>query len=105
MHTLFSKQRPFTPLIMLVGIFGLPVVLILITTMDVQYVFWCLVYILSVPIWNFVLPTYAFWHFDDFSWGNTRKVDGDGKEDEEGKFDRTDVKMRELEEFLAETNK
>ncbi|CAD25012.1 CHITIN SYNTHASE 1 [Encephalitozoon cuniculi GB-M1] len=98
-------EPAWVPLIMLVGIFGLPAVLILITTMEIQYVFWCLVYILSIPIWNFVLPTYAFWHFDNFSWGDTRKVDGEGKEDEEGEFDHTKIRIRELEEFLSEANK
>ena len=27
-----------------------------------------------------MLPVYAFWHFDDFSWGETRKVEGEGKD-------------------------
>jgi Chitin synthase len=32
-------------------------------------------------VFSFYLPIYAFWHFDDFSWGNTRRVVGDdGKE-------------------------
>lgn len=66
------------PLIMLVGILGLPAVLILLTTRELSYIFWIIVYILSLPIWNFVLPTYAFWHFDDFTWGETRKVEGSG---------------------------
>ena len=35
------------------------------------------VYLLALPIWNFVLPVYAFWHFDDFSWGQTRRVNND----------------------------
>lgn len=65
------------PLIMLACIFGLPVVLILITSFKLQYIFWLLIYILSLPVWNLVLPVYAFWHFDDFSWGETRKVDND----------------------------
>jgi chitin synthase len=25
------------------------------------------------------IPCYSFWHFDDFSWGNTRVVVGEGK--------------------------
>lgn len=29
---------------------------------------------------NCVLPAYAYWHFDDFSWGETRKVAGQGKD-------------------------
>ena len=36
-----------------------------------------LIYLLALPIWNFVLPAYAFWHFDDFSWGETRLVEGE----------------------------
>lgn len=38
------------------------------------------IYMLSLPIWNFVLPLYAFWHFDDFSWGQTRQVEGEKKD-------------------------
>lgn len=68
------------PLLLLFGVLGLPAILILITTGKVIYVFWLLVYIAALPIWNFVLPTYAFWHFDDFSWGETRKVAGEGKD-------------------------
>merc|ERR1712232_749136 len=30
--------------------------------------------IIGVPVFYFVLPLYAFWHMDDFSWGETRKV-------------------------------
>ncbi|KIL68940.1 glycosyltransferase family 2 protein [Amanita muscaria Koide BX008] len=67
------------PLMLLIGVLGLPAILILITTRKVVYVFWMLIYILALPVWNFILPVYAFWHFDDFSWGETRKVEGEGK--------------------------
>ena len=62
------------PLILLVAVLGLPAILILITTFKIVYVFWMLIYLIALPIWNFVLPIYAFWHFDDFSWGETRLV-------------------------------
>lgn len=62
------------PLILLVAVLGLPAILILITTGKIVYVFWMLIYLIALPIWNFVLPVYAFWHFDDFSWGETRSV-------------------------------
>lgn len=68
------------PLVMLACILGLPAVLILITSFRLQYIFWLFIYIFSLPIWNFILPVYAFWHFDDFSWGETRKVEGDAGE-------------------------
>ncbi|OAV90037.1 hypothetical protein PTTG_28452 [Puccinia triticina 1-1 BBBD Race 1] len=53
-------------------ILGLPGVLILATSREVSYVFWMLIYL-------FVLPLYAFWHFGDFSWGETRKAQGEAK--------------------------
>lgn len=34
---------------------------------------------MALPIWNFILPIYSFWHFDDFSWGETRKVNREEK--------------------------
>ncbi|KAJ3204260.1 hypothetical protein HDU82_005949, partial [Entophlyctis luteolus] len=43
------------------------------------YIWWLCVYIVLLPLWNFVLPLYAFWHFDDFSWGQTRMVHGEAK--------------------------
>lgn len=60
------------PLILLVSVLGLPGILILITTGKVVYCVWMLIYLLALPVWNFILPLYAFWHFDDFSWGETR---------------------------------
>jgi chitin synthase len=60
------------PLMLLGAVLGLPAILILITTRKVIYVAWMMCYLLALPIWNFVLPVYAFWHFDDFSWGETR---------------------------------
>ncbi|RDB24874.1 Chitin synthase 1 [Hypsizygus marmoreus] len=67
------------PLMLLIAVLGLPAILILITTRKVIYVFWMMIYLFALPIWNFVLPVYAFWHFDDFSWGETRKVEGEAK--------------------------
>ncbi|KAF0332974.1 glycosyltransferase family 2 protein [Gigaspora margarita] len=62
------------PLMMLAAVLGLPAILILITTRKLVYIAWMMVYLLALPIWNFILPTYAYWHFDDFSWGETRFV-------------------------------
>lgn len=67
------------PLILLAAILGLPAILILATSRKISYVFWMLIYFVALPVWNFALPVYAFWHFDDFSWGETRKVEGEAK--------------------------
>lgn len=74
-NSIITPPRSFQeaiPLMLLAAVLGLPAVLILITTRKVIYVAWMMCYMLALPIWNFVLPVYAFWHFDDFSWGETR---------------------------------
>lgn len=64
---------------------------------------WMIIYLFSLPIWNFVLPTYAFWKFDDFSWGDTRKVVGElkggGHGEEEGEFDSSKIVMKRWGDF------
>lgn len=39
-----------------------------------SYLWWMTVYVTGIPLWYFWLPLYAFWHFDDFNWGQTRKL-------------------------------
>ncbi|KAK0455112.1 glycosyltransferase family 2 protein [Armillaria borealis] len=91
------------PLILLVAVLGLPAVLILITTRKIVYVAWMCIYLLALPIWNFVLPLYSFWHFDDFSWGETRKVEGEAKDAGHGgtggRFNGEAIPMRRWEDW------
>nr|GAT57682.1 glycosyltransferase family 2 protein [Mycena chlorophos] len=90
------------PIILLVAVLGLPAILILFTTGKVVYVFWMSIYLMALPVWNFLLPVYAFWHFDDFSWGETRKVEGEGKDKghgDEGGFATVEVPMRRWEDW------
>lgn len=91
------------PLMLLIAVLGLPAILILITTRKVVYVFWMLIYLLALPVWNFILPLYAFWHFDDFSWGETRKVAGETKSEAHGsagsKHHGGEVPMRRWEDW------
>jgi chitin synthase len=65
-----------------------------------------LIYSVALPVWNFVLPVYAFWHVDDFSWGETRKTVGDVKGesngDVEGKFDHSTIAMKRWNEWQKE---
>jgi len=64
------------------------------------------IYLLSLPIWNLVLPTYAFWKFDDFSWGDTRKTAGEKTKkagiEYEGEFDSSKITMKRWGEFEKE---
>ncbi|KAJ7605613.1 chitin synthase [Mycena polygramma] len=92
------------PLVLLAFVLGLPLVLIIVTSRKWAYVGWMLIYLLSLPIWNGILPAYAFWHFDDFSWGATRKIEGDKTDtgDKEGEFDSTHIVMKRWAEFERE---
>ncbi|KAJ5157755.1 Chitin synthase D [Penicillium canariense] len=93
------------PLVLLALILGLPGVLIVVTAHRLVYVLWMLIYLVSLPIWNFVLPTYAFWKFDDFSWGDTRKTAGEkdkGHGAAEGEFDSTQITMKRWRDFEKE---
>ncbi|KAH7326479.1 chitin synthase-domain-containing protein [Stachybotrys elegans] len=93
------------PLVLLGLILGLPGLLIVVTAHSWSYVLWMLIYLLALPIWNFVLPTYAFWKFDDFSWGETRKTTGDTKKsghEHEGEFDSSKITMKRWAEFERE---
>ncbi|KIM47653.1 glycosyltransferase family 2 protein [Hebeloma cylindrosporum] len=90
------------PLILLAIVLGLPGLLIVVTSRKVAYVGWMLIYLISLPIWNGILPAYAFWHFDDFSWGETRKVLGDKGHDtgdKDGEFDSSHIVMKRWAEF------
>ncbi|CAO3578557.1 unnamed protein product [Absidia cylindrospora] len=73
-----SGPLPVIALGMLAGAYGLQA-LIFIIKRQWQHIGWMVIYVLAIPIFSFFIPIYAFWHFDDFSWGNTRVVVGDNK--------------------------
>ncbi|CAG8192374.1 unnamed protein product [Penicillium olsonii] len=103
--SIVKKPVQVIPLVLLGLILGLPGVLIVVTAHKLVYVLWMLIYLISLPIWNFVLPMYAFWKFDDFSWGDTRKTAGEkdkGHGDAEGEFDSTKITMKRWRDFEKE---
>ena len=71
-------------ILMTVGTLGLPGMIIVLTTGHIGYAFWMIIYFISLPIWNLILPIYAFSKFDDFSWGQTRQVATDPFETKNG---------------------
>jgi chitin synthase len=105
-ESITHMPKPIISLILLAFILGLPGVLIVITSRKVAYVGWMLIYIISIPIWNFVLPAYAYWHMDDFTWGETRKIVGEAKEEahggKQGEFNSRDIVMKRWVEFERE---
>lgn len=63
-----------------------------------------IIYILAIPVFSFFIPIYSFWHFDDFSWGNTRIVVGEKGEKkavgpDEGVFDPSTIPLKRWSEY------
>lgn len=96
---------PLMAFILLGAIYGLQAI-IFIVRRKWEMIGWMIIYILAMPVFSFALPLYAFWHMDDFSWGNTRLVTGDsGKQiliSDEGKFDPDSIPKKKWEEYQAE---
>ncbi|CAF9931121.1 MAG: Chitin synthase, class 3 [Heterodermia speciosa] len=101
--SIVKKPVPIIPLVLLALILGLPAVLIVLTAHRWSYVVWMIIYLFSLPIWNFVLPSYAYWKFDDFSWGDTRKTAGEKTKkagiEYEGEFDSSKITMKRWGDF------
>ncbi|KAJ1886793.1 hypothetical protein LPJ66_009451 [Kickxella alabastrina] len=96
----------YISLILIGAIYGLQAVIFVIKR-QWQHVGWMIIYLLAYPLWSFFIPIYAFWHMDDFSWGNTRIVVGeDGKRQifvkDEEPFDPDEIPMRTWGEYEGE---
>lgn len=90
---IISPVKPIMSLILMAIVFGLPAILIVVTITSPMYIIWMLIYMISLPIWNFILPAYAYWKFDDFSWGDTRKTQDKAKDAniDKGEFDGSQI--------------
>lgn len=58
-------------------------------------------YAFRYPVYSFFLPLYSFWCMDDFSWGNTRLVVGEGSNkkilmNEDEKFDESMIPLKKF---------
>ncbi|RKP26540.1 chitin synthase-domain-containing protein [Syncephalis pseudoplumigaleata] len=58
------------------AIYGLQAIIFLLRR-KWEHIGYMLISIIALPLFSFFIPIYSFWHFDDFSWGNTRLVVGD----------------------------
>ncbi|KAI1436637.1 glycosyltransferase family 2 protein [Xylaria sp. CBS 124048] len=100
-----STIVPITSFILLGAIYGLQAI-IFILRRRWEMVGWLILYVIAIPVFSFGLPLYAFWHMDDFNWGNTRVVAGEkGKKvviSDEGKFDPASIPRKRWEEYQAE---
>ncbi|KAI9208155.1 chitin synthase-domain-containing protein [Polychytrium aggregatum] len=97
---------PLMSIIMLGAIYGFQVIIFILKRQWAQ-IGWMIVYIIATPVFAFYIPLYAFWHFDDFSWGNTRIVVGDDGNKvvysaDVAPFDPKSVPLRKWSDFEAE---
>jgi chitin synthase len=96
---------PVTAFILLGAIYGLQGI-IFVLRRKWEMIGWMIIYILAMPVFSLGLPLYAFWHMDDFSWGNTRVVTGEKGQkvviSDEGKFDPSSIPKKKWEEYQVE---
>jgi len=102
-YIIFSGERlPTISLILILSMYGFQIIIYLVKK-QWQHVGWMIIYLMAMPIYGFFFPLYSFWHFDDFSWGNTRVVVGDGKKKEflpeNEKFDPSTIPTKTWDEF------
>ncbi|KAJ2167852.1 hypothetical protein GGH15_001828 [Coemansia sp. RSA 562] len=101
-----DSNTSYISLYLLAGIYGMQA-LIFILKRQWQHIGWMIVYLLAIPYFTFILPVYSFWHFDDFSWGNTRMVVGEsGRKHmyvvDNEKFDTSTVPVRKWSDYEQE---
>lgn len=92
--------------IMICSVYGLQTIVFMLKK-QWQHVGWMLIYILALPIFGFFIPIYSFWHFDDFSWGRTRRLknQNDGRSNENELYSEPEpLVLKTWEEYLSEIN-
>ncbi|KAI8636041.1 chitin synthase-domain-containing protein [Parasitella parasitica] len=101
-----TSSVPVMSIITIAGVYGLQAI-IFILHKKWEHIIWMIVSIFAIPVFSLYIPIYAYWHFDDFSWGNTRVVLGDkGKKlvvgADEGKFDPSSIPTMSWDKYEEE---
>ncbi|KAG8831172.1 hypothetical protein FRC17_003530 [Serendipita sp. 399] len=101
-----ASPLPVVSLAMIGAVYGLQAVIFLLKR-EFMLIGWMIIYIIAYPVYSFFLPIYSFWSMDDFSWGNTRIVVGEGRDkkvviqDDEG-FDENAIPLKKFSDYEAE---
>lgn len=109
---IFKRTAPIISLIMLGLAYGMQAIIFLIKG-QWQHIGWMILNFVAMPVFNFMIPLYSYWNFDDFSWGNTRRVVGDGKrngascleEYEEAKFNPDSILKKKWSDHVFQIEK
>ncbi|KZO98083.1 glycosyltransferase family 2 protein [Calocera viscosa TUFC12733] len=97
---------PIISLAMIAAVYGLQMVIFLLKR-EFMLIGWMIIYILAYPVYSFFLPLYSFWYMDDFSWGTTRVVVGEGANKkimigDDEKFDDSMIPLKKFSEYTSE---
>ncbi|OMH78627.1 Chitin synthase 6, partial [Zancudomyces culisetae] len=102
-----DANTSYVSVYLLVGIYAMQA-LVFIFHRQWQHIGWMIIYLLAIPLFSCIIPVYSFWHFDDFSWGNTRIVVGESgakilvNADEADLFDPATIPMRKWSDYEKE---
>lgn len=107
-----TQTVPTLTLYVLAGLYGSQIVIFLLNR-QFAHIGWMVISVMAMPLFNFVLPVYSFWNFDDFSWGNTRLIVGEKKDlghgsgggGGESKFDPSSLPLQKWDDYVAQVNK
>lgn len=69
-QTILNKSAPAISLLLILAIYGIQAITFL-HRKQWQYIGWLALHLISIPLSSFIIPLYAYWHFDDFSWGKS----------------------------------
>lgn len=98
-----SSTVPIMSILTIAGVYGLQTI-IFILHRKWEHIIWMIISIMAIPVFSFLIPVYSYWHFDDFSWGNTRVVMGEkGRKKmvvaDEGTFDPRSIPTMTWEQY------
>jgi chitin synthase len=101
-----ENTLPLVTIGLLIGGYALQVIIFTLKG-KYEHIGWLVIYILAIPVFSFYLPLYSFWHFDDFSWGNTRVVLGENNKHvflpaENETFDASSIPHKKWSEYEQE---
>ncbi|BGP37180.1 hypothetical protein JCM10450v2_001087 [Rhodotorula kratochvilovae] len=100
-----SGAIPVIAIVMIAAVYGLQAIIFLLKR-QWQFIGWLIIYLIAYPVYSFLLPCYSFWRFDDFTWGNTRVVVGEGRskkvlQAEEEAFDESTIPLAKFADYEA----
>jgi hypothetical protein len=69
-QTILNRSAPAISLLLILAIYGIQAITFL-HRKQWQYIGWLALHLLSLPLSSFIIPVYAYWHFDDFTWSRS----------------------------------